>query len=81
MKILVEYEYEMGYPGCFGGGPDSWAPPEPDEVVLSKITIDGETVDDDMLNRCTENEQVYEGLGVIAALWAERYFAAEGVDD
>lgn len=32
--FIVEYAYHFGFAGIFGGPPDGWEPPEPDEISI-----------------------------------------------
>lgn len=78
MKILVEFDFGAGFPGCFGGGPDSWQPPEPDEISISKIEIAGTGMDAKFLDECHRDDEIYQGLGMIGTLWINRQFEGEG---
>ena len=37
----IEYLYRHGFPGVFGGPPDSWQPPEPDEIEIKTFRAGG----------------------------------------
>ena len=60
-KIVIEVWYTPGHSGVYGGGPDSWEPPEPPELEFEKVTVAGMQVSKSALDEI-ESRMDYEEL-------------------
>lgn len=43
-RIVIEFDYSPGHPGRMGGGPDTWEPPEPAEIEIVSVEINGKEI-------------------------------------
>lgn len=37
--LQCDYRYYPGDPGSFGGPPDTWTPPDPDEIEIISVSL------------------------------------------